>query len=249
MTGVQTCALPISGDFTIDNDARVHSTQAWLKSGNDNSFRLKATAPAAYGSDELLLEFGHESSNGGAEKWSSFVVEAPGIYTPKNGKNYSISFLNSVSEHPVIPVSFTAGVEGNYTITADFNTAVFSQVTLHDSKTNTTHNLSTNPVYSFTASPGDNASRFSLHFASVGLGETPATQPVLAYYHDGALYVNNTEAGAEIMLFGISGQLLKQQTATSGLNTLQAGKLSAGVYVVRVQSAAGTYSSKVIVTR
>lgn len=238
-----------AGDFVINNNARVHSAQAWLKSGNDNSFRLKATAPAAYGSDELLLEFGHESSNGGAEKWSSFVAEAPGIYTPKNGKNYSISFLNSVSEHPVIPVSFTAGVEGNYTITADFNTAVFSQVTLHDSKTNTSHNLSTNPVYSFTASPGDNASRFSLHFASVGLGETPTTQPVLAYYHDGALYVSNTEAGAEIMLFGISGQLLKQQTATAGLNTLQAGKLSAGVYVVRVQSAAGTYSSKVIVTR
>jgi hypothetical protein len=237
------------GDFVINNNARVHSTQTWLKSGNDNSFRLKATAPAAYGSDELLLEFGHESSNGGAEKWSSFVAEAPGIYTPKNGKNYSIRFLNSVSEHPVIPVSFTAGVEGNYTITADFNTAVFSQVTLHDSKTNTSHNLSTNPVYSFTAAPGDDASRFSLHFASVGLGETPTTQSVLAYYHDGALYVNNTEAGAEIMLFGISGQLLKQQTATAGLNTLQAGKLSAGVYVVRVQSAAGTYSSKVIVTR
>lgn len=236
-----------AGDFVINNNARVHSAQAWLKSGNDNSFRLKATAPANYGSDEILLEFGHESSNGGAEKWSSFVAEAPGIYTPKNGKNYSISFLNSVSENPVIPVSFTAGVQGNYTISADFNSDVFSQVSLRDNKTGDMQDMRINPVYSFSATPGDDANRFSLHFSSVGIDETSDLKAMNVYFHDGLLYISNTPSNAQITLSNLTGQVVMQRnTGGSGLVTLNAASLPKGVYIVTVQGEGARVSRKVV---
>lgn len=256
MQGFMVHASTNGATLTIPKAAKTHN-------GQNIYYKSTATVPGSLSlivatnghEDEAFIHFNNQATTAfdgayDAYKLRSYSGVVPNLYTKgTDGNELAINGLPELGETTVIPVYLEPATAGTYSISANLSGLPNALVYLKDSKTNTTHNLSTNPVYSFTAAPGDDASRFSLHFASVGLGETPTTQPVLAYYHDGALYVNNTEAGAEIMLFGISGQLLKQQTATSGLNTLQAGKLSAGVYVVRVQSAAGTYSSKVIVTR
>lgn len=256
MQGFMVHASTNGATLTISTAAKTHNGQnIYYKSTATVPGSLSLKVAANGHEDEAFIHFNNQATTTfdgafDAYKLRSYSTSVPNLFTKSSdGNDLAINGLPELGETTVIPVYLEPAAAGTYSISANLSGLPNALVYLKDSKTNTTHNLSTNPVYSFTAAPGDGASRFSLHFASVGLGETPTTQPVLAYYHDGALYVNNTEAGAEIMLFGISGQLLKQQTATAGLNTLQAGKLSAGVYVVRVQSAAGTYSSKVIVTR
>jgi hypothetical protein len=256
MQGFMVHASTSGATLTIPTVAKTHTGQnTYYKSTTTIPGSLSLKVAANGYEDEAFIHFNSQATTTfdgafDAYKLRSYSTSVPNLFTKSSdGNDLAINGLPELGETTVIPVYLEPATAGAYSISANLNGLPNALVYLKDSKTNTSHNLSTNPVYSFTAAPGDNASRFSLHFASVGLGETPAAQPVLAYYHDGALYVNNTQAGAEIMLFGISGQLLQQQTATAGLNTLQAGKLSAGVYVVRVQSAAGTYSSKVIVTR
>lgn len=236
-----------AGDFGIDNDARVHSTQAWLKSGDENSFRLSVGAPATFGADELLLEFGHESSLSGAEKWNSFVPTAPGIYTPKDGTNYSISFLTSVSDNPLVPVAFKAGVDGSYNLSADYNTAEFSAVTLSDIKTGTTQNLKLNPVYTFNASTGDDVNRFTLHFSPVGIDNPTTGEAVQVYVHSGLVYLNGAPVGAEVRLADITGRVVKQvRTGGDSLTTLNVSNLPHGIYVVTIISGKELLSRKII---
>lgn len=238
-----------NGQLTIPTNSRVHNAANWYKS-DEEFILLKANDLEGQTSQSSIIRFNPASTEVYDVDFDSYFLAgfAPMFYSVSGSSLYALNTLPDISNDLVIPLGFVKNTATNFNIELAKNISG-AIVYLTDKKTNKVTNLNNNPVYAFTASDGDDANRFFLHFASVGLGETPATQPVLAYYHDGALYVNNTEAGAEIMLFGISGQLLKQQTATAGLNTLQAGKLSAGVYVVRVQSAAGTYSSKVIVTR
>ncbi len=236
-----------AGDFGIDNDARVHSTQAWLKSGNDNAFRLRVNAPASYGSDELLLEFGHNSSVGGAQKWNSLVSTAPGLFTTKEDANLSISYLSSVSENPMIPVAFKAGIDGNYSLTADFNTASFSLVTLIDAKTSMTQNLNTNPVYSFNATTGDDLNRFTLHFGTLGIDNPATSSSISVYTHGETLYIGGLEAKAEISVINLTGQVvMSSRTNGSGLHSLNAASLPKGVYVVSVISNGQAISRKVV---
>lgn len=238
-----------NGQLTIPTNSRVHNAANWYKS-DEEFILLKANDLEGQTSQSSIIRFNPASTEVYDVDFDSYFLAgfAPMFYSVSGSSLYALNTLPAISNDLVIPLGFVKNTATNFNIELAKNISG-AIVYLTDKKTNKVTNLNNNPVYAFTASDGDDANRFFLHFASVGLGETPATQPVLAYYHDGELYVNNTEAGAEIMLFGISGQLLRQQTATTGLNTLQAGKLSAGVYVVRVQSAAGTYSSKVIVTR
>jgi hypothetical protein len=236
-----------AGDFGIDNDARVHSTQAWLKSGNENEFRLRVNAPASYGSDELLLEFGHNSSVGGAQKWNSLVSTAPGLFTTKEDANLSISYLSSVSENPMIPVAFKAGIDGNYSLTADFNTASFSSVILIDAKTSMTQNLNTNPVYSFNATTGDDLNRFTLHFGTLGITNPATSSSISVYTHGETLYIGGLEAKAEISVINLTGQVvMSSRTNGSGLHSLNAASLPKGVYVVSVISNGQAISRKVV---
>lgn len=240
--------------FNFTNSMRGHGGTFFKNTESLSQIKVRIANSSNF--DETSIRIKPQSSinrdRSDALKMRSYNPAIPQIFSYSNDlSEVAINTLPAIEEESSYQLGIYIPSEGSYTISIPAIEGSFTGRTIYllDNLTGAKTILSSGQVYSFTAAPGDDASRFSLHFASVGLGETPSTQSVLAYYHDGALYVNNTEAGAEIMLFGISGQLLKQQTATAGLNTLQAGKLSAGVYVVRVQSAAGTYSSKVIVTR
>lgn len=239
------------GNLSIDNAARVHNTQAWLKSGNDNSLRLSVTAPAGLGSDEMLLDFGHATSVGGAEKWNSFVATAPALSTPKDGENYSISFLTSVSDNPLVPVAFKAGVDGSYSITADFNTAAFSSVTLLDNQTGSTQNMKVNPVYTFVAATADDANRFTLHFSPVGIDTPTSGEAIHVYAANGNIYLSKlNHADAQVKVYNLTGQLMLLGNASDNeLTVLNAKSLPNGVYIVTVTDGSQVVSRKVIIRK
>ncbi|MDD2962750.1 MAG: fibronectin type III domain-containing protein, partial [Bacteroidales bacterium] len=156
------------GDLGFDNDSRVHSSQAWLKTAEatNPTLVIRATAPGQNGYDEAMVEFNHESSVGGATKRFSFVATAPSLYLEKNTEKFSISFLTDVATNPEIPVSFKAGIDGSYTLAATQGLENFERVTLHDLATGTTQELLQNPVYPFSASTTDAPNRFKLTFGS-----------------------------------------------------------------------------------
>ncbi|GAB1405233.1 hypothetical protein MASR1M74_24130 [Lentimicrobium sp.] len=237
-----------AGDFGFDNDARVHNTQSWLKSGNDNALRLSVTAPANAGRDEVMLDFGHESSQGGADKWFSMSADAPALYVPTPERDYSIRFLTNIVDNPIIPVAFKAGVDGEYSIQANFSTASFSSIKLIDQLLGTAHELSNGSPYNFTASTGDDANRFALAFGSLGIDKPADNEGVQVFAYGGMLYVQTSSVEpAVVNVYNLTGQLVMQsRTGSATLSTFNASALGRGVYVVNVIFKDKVVSRKVV---
>lgn len=143
-----------AGSLTMDNYVRKGSPSTFLKS-TAPVLALVVNNPATGYSDETRLEFGHPDNEGGVAKWWSLYPEAPSLYTPKDGRNLSISFLTDVASNPEIPVAFRAGVDGDYSLLVTQGLEGFERVTLHDLATGTTQELLQNPVYPFSASTTD----------------------------------------------------------------------------------------------
>ena len=239
------------GNVVFNDGARVHSSQLYMKSGNEEGFRLSVQAPGDAGKDEILLDFGHEANQGGAEKWNSMSDKAPSMYVTTDEKDYSIRFLSSVNDNPIIPVAFKAGMDGEYSIRANFSTAAYPSVKLKDLLTGNIHDLSTNPEYSFTATTDDDANRFALVFGTLGVDHPQSESEDQVYAHGGLLYLNRQTAGSSVVkVYTIAGQLLMEERAGGQtLTTLNASHLSPGIYLVNVVTDEKVISHKVAFTK
>ncbi len=226
-----------NGNLIMDNNVRVHDGASnWLKNTETtgNILKILVTSEENYGSDEAILEFDHESAIGGAAKMFSFLTTAPSIFLKKQSKEYSISFLNSISENNIVPVSFQAGADGNYNLIFYFDSLDYIQ--LLDKKTNLKYNLKDAPHFSFSALVEDNSDRFEIHFSPVGIEESTELNQINAYVYNNNLYVQNNPGEAQISLYDIQGrQMYSEQLNCTGLHRKELS-LPTGIYIVRLQS-------------
>jgi hypothetical protein len=138
-----------------------------------NLIRLHVSTTANTYSDEMIVNFNSSATPAqGVVKWFSMFADAPSLYSVKNGINYTINTLVAVSENLIVPVSFIAGVNGSYTISAgelnSFTTTTY--IYLKDLKTNYIQALNQNASYTFTGLTTDNYARFQLIFALAPCG-------------------------------------------------------------------------------
>lgn len=238
-----------NGSFLINDSARVHSSQAWLKSGNNYEFRLCVNAPQGYGSDELLLEFGHNVSVGSAEKWFSFVPTAPSIYSPIEDKKFSIRYLSIQDETLTIPVSFIAGVDGTYTLTANFASSTYSAIKLEDKITGKVHDLLLTPEYSFSANKSDISERFLLHFTvTYGIENLEENADIQIYSYGNSIYLNNnTDSETLVSVYNITGRQIYQDRVGAGSQHTFTINAPTGLYIVKALTGKSITSRKVFI--
>ncbi|MFZ4059532.1 MAG: T9SS type A sorting domain-containing protein, partial [Ferruginibacter sp.] len=149
-----------------------------------------------------------------------------------------------------VPLGLKVGVASTYTITADgidsFNPTV--PIILQDLKSGIVHDLRINPVYSFTAAPGDLENRFKVWFTLITSNKEPDNSGIQTFSTNGTIHiVQDGIADGDIYVYSTSGQLV----ASSGLN-LGETKLhtnASGVYIVKVVTKKLTVTQKVVVTK
>lgn len=233
--------------LTMDNNVRLHTNQEWLKSQKETPgvLQLAVNSDVNRYSDEMVIEFGHQSDLGGAQKMFSMYEEAPGLYSKKYSENWSISFLTNISEHPVVPLGFKAGVKALYTISST-GTGFFEEVILEDLHSGTLHNLSHYNSYHFSAEPGDPVDRFLLHFMTVGT-DNRSLAKVSVYYSNSMLHILNPwSEKVNVQVFDAGGRFISRFDAHSkGLHRF-GFKPQPGIYMVRVVSEKQTFTQKVI---
>ena len=238
-----------AGTFAMNNEVREHADQAFLKSSSaDEMLRLKVTNAGNTYSDELIINFGNASDQGGAEKMFTIESTAPSIYSMKLNKNWSINYLTTIDQHSIVPIGFKAGIDGNYNIhvsninTFNDNTNVY----LKDLATNTITDLHQNSDYHFAAITNENANRFQLLFESPQLGIlNNLTENTSIYSYNNTIYVNSNETIKEIAIYNTLGQLIKILENRNGkVNfTMDAST----IYLVRVITSKSVVSKKVFV--
>jgi hypothetical protein len=243
-----------AGTLGMADGIRLHNTQPYLKSTNaiTNILRMKVAGNANTYSDEIVVEFGHQQTSGGAEKMFSFYETAPSLYTVKADGNYSIDFRGEPGA-VTIPLSFKAGADGSYTLTASQLESFTSStaIALEDLKLNTTQSLMQNPVYTFSSTKTDDGARFLLHFGGAfSIGENAKGKPIMVYASGNTVCISNTSGGAingDVYVYNTIGQLVMQQKLGGETQAKITLNVTTGCYLVKVVTSENTCSTKVFV--
>jgi hypothetical protein len=158
-----------TGSISVDNGARIHSSNDILKSGDVVPDLLKLKVEGNNYSDEIILKIEPLASVNkdmmDAIKFHGSVA-APQFYSlSKDGEELSINSFPESEDYQVIPIGMEAGVNGIYTLTVnelDGNNPS-GNIYLEDLKEGTFTKIELGSVYNYTASPMDEPIRFLLH--------------------------------------------------------------------------------------
>jgi hypothetical protein len=235
--------------FTIPAAAQIHSADNWHKSVNNNqAIKLTVKGVNSTLKQGSSVRFNPEATSGFDLAFDSYFMAgyAPMFYSVSEGKNYSTNTLPAYDSETTIPFVFVKNEYNDFELELT-NSIEGQPIFLTDNKTGTIHKLSENPVYSFTASEGDNPNRFLLHFGVVGLDENDTESSLRAYTYNNTLYVQNSLEAANLRILDLQGRLLiEKQLNGQGLQSLPLD-FPAGVYVVQLLNSNTQKSVKVIV--
>lgn len=240
-----------NGSITIPADARIHSDSNWYKQAQSfESIVLVADDPEGGTSQETMIRFDPQSTEGYDFDLDSYYLAgyAPAFYSKSLGKNYALNTLPAFDHSMVIPLGFVKNGLSLFSIRLDRNISGVRPV-LRDLKLNIDQDLSVNPVYHFSSENGDNANRFELRFASVGMAEM-AMQPV-AIYSKGKTITIESRSGiaiqGQVIVYNLLGQEIKNQPLANGpVTTLNVDVHHSGL-IVKVQLDQQICSGKVFI--
>jgi hypothetical protein len=242
-----------SGNLSMANEIRIAQNPSFLKgiSNESNIFSMQVTNTVNNFSDEIRIEFGHATGDGGAEKMFSFEIKSPGMFIPKGSNKYSIDFRGE-PQSVSIPVSFIPGTDGQHVITADVTSfPLGTTIYLEDLQENRNQDLTANSSYSFDALKGDNENRFILHFGGTfDINEHSELPDYTVYSVDKSVMIigkPGKKANGQVTVYNLIGQIVGH-SVFSGDQTLRMNlNVPSGHYLVNIISSEKTQTSKVFI--
>ncbi|MCX6246278.1 MAG: hypothetical protein NTW10_00965 [Bacteroidetes bacterium] len=249
-----------SSTLTIPNTARVHdNTQIFLKDAPviRNGLLILVQNVANAFSDRITVHFNPNATAGYDPGYDAYKLwgsgTAPQLYTRIGDTNVTCNSLPFVNKNMVVPMGFSCGLPGTYTLIADslgtFDDAI--AVSLEDLKLNMTQDLRTNPVYNFQYDTADSPNRFLLHFDNPTLGvKDPVTaiEPVQIYSFGNAIYVSSKDGilrAGSVFVYDMIGKELFRGTLSNQLLNRFTPEVAEGYYLVRVVTLEGSFNGKV----
>jgi hypothetical protein len=222
--------------LTMNNDARAHSGQAWLKTDKvvPELLKFRLSTDANSYSDELVLDF--SGKEGTAIKLFSLVATAPEIFAERNSVAGSILRYGTIPMEPV-KIGIKTGVSAHYTLTVSYTGLEQQAIWLEDVYSGTFIDLKKSDSYSFESEVVRDNERFKLHFNPVGLNENPAVANKV-FYSDGRITIlsHNEDAQALVEVFNMQGMKLAAFNKLNGGHNRYAFEAANGVYLIRIHS-------------
>ncbi len=247
---------------TFTDDVRSHSTTPF-RDVIPNVLKLTAEGGVNGYLDRTYIRFQEGTTSGydqgwDADHWNSWYTDATQLNTvAEDGSKLSINMLPPLDltsgEMRSVPMQFSCGYAGEYTITASqletFDNG--TEIWLEDKQNDDIwFPISTNPVYSFQATPDDLADRFVVHFfGPTGIDETydPGIN-IFSYEHNAYVTTNGTEMIKDITVYDLSGRIAAKAEISVGQ---QQYKLYVNdrknYYVVRVTTDKSVFTEKVFI--
>ncbi|MCX6231694.1 MAG: endonuclease [Bacteroidetes bacterium] len=233
--------------LTIPSAARTHTAQAFSKSSQVPLLSLTVSNAVNTCRDIASIVINEQATTeydlkfDGTKLYGSSI--APKLYSIlSDGHELSTNAIPLPTNTTFINLGFKAGVNGNYTITADgiqtFTTC--GAVILEDRKSNLTQNLHENPVYNFTAATSDNPDRFILHFAT-----SLPNKNINIYAYENSIYINGSENIMQIAVYNLLGQQIKTISNVNGMQSIGMKGNASAYYIVKVITDHNVYTEKV----
>lgn len=237
--------------LSIPSVAKHHGIRAPLKSSRSN--QLKLAIEGNNYSDIMMFVINTESTYGFDQMFDAYKLygnaDAPQLYTLAGAEKASVSQIPAVDGSSELPIFLEVRAESNYTLTAaDIETFLpGTGVILKDKLTGQTTDLHENPVYNFSAKPGDNADRFLLLFSPLGTPEANLLQAnVYAIDKEIRIQMNELSRG-EVRITNLAGQVLVVKPFQSSTQVSLKAPAQSGVYMVTVVTEGSTLTRKVFI--
>jgi len=233
------------GSMVVNNDARIHETGAtWFKDVilEPKEIGITVSSEPGWGYDELKLRLGRQAGERGSYKIFSQVATAPGLYFADENKSYSIA---SLGDPKMIPFDFKGGHNGEFALSVSLEHDDFDTLFLEDRKTGFTQDLLSNPVYSFSASEGDDPERFILHL-SAETGHSESKLPAVVSAGNGSLLADLSKVDGETLLevFDVSGRKIYSTTLAGNSVSERTIHTASQIVIVRLTNSNGCLNTK-----
>lgn len=243
-----------TNSLTIPQAARTHSSQAFYKQAKTFENVISLSVSGNNASDRMLLVVNPEATAGYDSRFDAFKLfgnaDAPQLYTVVGDENLSVNSVNSIDNSTGFPVMLKVGADGLYTLTAGYLDTFMNGTTdviLTDLLTNTRQNLSQNPFYTFNATTGDDAARFKLSFANVGVEENPLRN-IGIYAANGHIVLQLPESmQVRVTTTNMAGQVIASENIEASGNVTLDTPAVTGIYLVTLTTLSETISRKVII--
>lgn len=245
-------------NFTIQKDARTHSSQSFYKNESNESkpYVWLSLGFESY-TESIAIGFpenGSSSFDAPGDAHKLFADEdTPQLFAVEDEVELAIntrSSLNNQNQQSV-PVNIAHVQDGDYTLSIE-KTDYFEDVTieLEDLKTGEMHEFKNeNSIYEFTAAESDDEERFLLHFnkATIGIEESPELEGVNVYTSSKYINIKTSSnlSDGKATIVNALGQVIHAETLTNEHQTF--GINESGVYIVRITSDEGTLTKKVVI--
>lgn len=246
MNGFFVRANQTNASLTIPAAARDHNSTNWYKATeNQDRIVLRAIDHEGQTAQTTIIRFDGNATSGYDTEYDSYFLPgfAPQMYTcDQQDSKYAMNTLPAISDDLAIPVGFVKN-QSNYFTIALADGYQGQSLFLSDQYTNQTVDL-TQGSYSFSATEND-LSRFTLHFALVGIDEMEAFVPSLHAWHaNGVLYIDDAEPGL-LNIFDTLGRPVFQQQPTGNGHLTLTLELKPGIYIVQLLTGTGDKTAKI----
>ncbi|MFH1121319.1 MAG: choice-of-anchor J domain-containing protein [Bacteroidota bacterium] len=239
-----------AGELTIPLAARTHTGPAWFKSGSEGMILLQVNDTERHMAQKSIVRFNTQSTEAFDMEFDAYFLAgfAPMFYSKSAGEGFALNTLPALTNETVIPFDFIKNESSEFNI--ELVQAVPGTIIyLTDKKNSNVVNLTETPAYQFTAVEGDMNDRFLLTFGAVGISIPDATRVNIYAYRD-MVFINGAIAGSEVRITNLLGQeMIRTLVKGSELNTVNAGNLANGVYVVSLISGNKVVSKKVVLDK
>ncbi len=242
-----------SNSFSLSNAAKVHGG-TFFKSSNSASQMLSLSIVGNNYSDKTYVRFNPDATANFDQAFDAYkkagLDVAPQLYSLLPDEKAAVNTLPGYINNPNVSLGLKVGAEAVYTLNVDgfdsFETSL--PIRLDDLKLGTTQDLRLNPVYSFTAAPGDDENRFMLSFASVTAVDPLQKTGLKVVAEKGFIRVtHNAPASGTVYLYSVSGQLLATKKLNVGETSLHTA--TTGVFMVKVVTTQATFTQKLVVVQ
>ena len=196
--------------------------------------------------DIVTVELGRPDK-GGALKQDAMHSGKGSLWCRYEGEDYALVFTQPGLEYANI--RFAADEDAEFTMTWSTHNGEFSYLHLIDNMTGADIDCLSTSEYTFSARESDYNSRFRLVFDYTGVEENedgPSTgsgAETFAYYANGEIHLTDADDDASLQIIDMTGRTI---VSRDGVHTVSTTGLAAGVYVLRMTTANGTRTQKII---
>jgi len=240
-----------AGSLTIPGAARMHSTTAWYKNSEDQ-IKLIANDLENNTAQESCIKVEISATEGYDSEFDSHFLAgfAPKFYSTAGSERLSTNTLPAIANNLIIPLGFEKNTAGNFSIElAENSLNSVSSIYLTDKKTGIKTDLSKTPVYNFTATDGDDVSRFELSFANTFGINAEISSDMMIYTYDKILFINQADAKKGLIrIYSATGQIAGTYNLDAIVSqTVELSNLMTGIYLVTISTEKGVYNHKVVI--